>query len=187
MKDIIKSIVLGIYGIAILGCLVIICMCLWKMTSETKTEEKILDPDVAVSENCTVTIEHLVIKEVEVIKEAEEEETEEETETTDEYSWDGSVLTANGGVNAGPSGKETYYNLPMGGVVQIMRNMGNNDEYWIREDGVKMLGEYVMVAADLSLHPRGSLVLTSLGMGIVCDTGEFIYTTPTQLDIAVDW
>jgi 3D (Asp-Asp-Asp) domain-containing protein len=44
-----------------------------------------------------------------------------------------------------------------------------------------------MIAADLSIRPRGSLVPTSLGMGIVCDTGTFIYTNPTQIDIAVAW
>lgn len=101
--------------------------------------------------------------------------------------WTGSVLTAAMGVNQGPSGKETYYNLPMEGVISIMRGIGNNDKYWIRSDGVKMLGDYVMVAADLSIRPRGSLIETSLGMGIVCDTGSFIYSNPTQLDIAVNW
>ena len=75
----------------------------------------------------------------------------------------------------------------MTGIVQVMRNMGNNDPYWIRDDGVKMLGNYVMCAADLSIRPRGSLVATSLGMGIVCDTGGFIYANPYQLDIAVNW
>ena len=101
--------------------------------------------------------------------------------------WSGSVLTAAMGVNQGPSGKETYYNLPMDGVISIMRSIGNNDKYWIRSDGVKMLGNYVMVAADLSIRPRGSLIETSLGTGIVCDTGSFIYSNSTQLDIAVDW
>lgn len=102
-------------------------------------------------------------------------------------SWNGSVLTKSKGVNMGPSGKETYYNLPMAGVVSIMRSMGNHDDYWVREDGVKMLGSHVMVAANLSVHPRGSLVETSLGMGIVCDTGGFVAGNPNQLDIAVNW
>ncbi|MCF0245528.1 MAG: hypothetical protein HUJ55_01755 [Ileibacterium sp.] len=101
--------------------------------------------------------------------------------------WDGKPLNKVEGVKYGPSGKETYYNLPMGGVISIMRAMGNTDRYWVREDGVKMLGDYVMVAAQLDLRPRGSLVPTSLGMGIVCDTGTFALKNPTQLDIAVDW
>ena len=48
---------------------------------------------------------------------------------------------ASGSVYYGPNGKETYYNLNMSGVVDIMRGMGNNDNYWVREDGVKMLGD----------------------------------------------
>lgn len=106
---------------------------------------------------------------------------------TGSTNWGGDVLNPAIGTVQGPSGKETYYNLPMQGVVSIMRQMGNNDPYWVREDGVKMLGDYVMVAADLSIRPRGSLVDTSLGKGIVCDTGTFTYSNPTQLDIAVEW
>ena len=101
--------------------------------------------------------------------------------------WKGPVLTKSRGTIMGPSGKETYYNLNMDGVVRIMRRMGNNDEYWVREDGVKMLGDYVMVAANLDIRPRGSLVETSLGMGIVCDTGTFAKRNPYQIDIAVTW
>lgn len=97
------------------------------------------------------------------------------------------ALTASGGVYYGPNGKETYYNLNMSGVVDIMRGMGNNDNYWVREDGAKMLGDYVIVAADLNKYPRGSIVDTSLGQGIVCDTGSFTQNSDTQLDIATDW
>ena len=101
--------------------------------------------------------------------------------------WKGPVLSKSRGTITGPSGKETYYNLNMSGVVSIMRRMGNTDEYWVRDDGVKMLGDYVMVAANLNIRPRGSLIETSLGMGIVCDTGTFAKRNPTQLDIAVAW
>ena len=75
----------------------------------------------------------------------------------------------------------------MSGVIRIMRSMGNTDEYWVRDDGVKMLGDYVIVAANLNVHPRGSLVECSLGTGIVCDTGSFAQSNPYQLDIAVTW
>ena len=104
--------------------------------------------------------------------------------------WNGNRLTKRGGTCNGPNGKETYYNLSMGGVVQIMRNHGFSEAeypYWVRSDGCKMLGNYIMVAADLSLRPRGSLVETSLGTGLVCDTGGFAIKNPTQLDIAVNW
>ena len=101
------------------------------------------------------------------------------------------VLTASKGVNYNSDGyKETYYNLSMNRIVKIMREKGYSEEeypYWIREDGVKMLGDYVMVAANLNTHPRGTLVNTSLGMGIVCDTGGAVSSNPMHLDIAVDW
>ena len=106
------------------------------------------------------------------------------------FVWDGPVITPASGVNDGPSGFETYYNLPMGGVVQIMREKGFSEEeypYWVREDGCKMLGDYIMVAADLDLRPEGTILPCSLGMAMVCDTGDFIYSNRYQLDIAVNW
>lgn len=102
-----------------------------------------------------------------------------------------SHITSTGGTCNGPSGKETYYNLPMDGVVQIMRNNGysetNGWNYWVRNDGVKMFGKYVMVAADLDIRPRGSIIESSVGTAIVCDTGDFIKQNNKQLDIAVAW
>ncbi|MBR3133954.1 MAG: hypothetical protein IKG56_00645 [Clostridia bacterium] len=126
-------------------------------------------------------------EELEAQAEAEEQAKAAEEES---YEWSGEVLTAWGGVANGPSGFETYYNLPMGGVIDIMRSLGYDEAnypYWVREDGVKMLGDYVMCAADLSIRPEGTILPTSLGMGIVCDTGDFIYSDPYQLDIAVAW
>ena len=149
-------------------------------------------------------------EEAEAKKKAEEEAKAEESSTNDDSennedsndessssshesasgSWDGSKLTASMGVNYGPQGKETYYNLPMGGVVSIMRGMGFDESeypYWEREDGCKMLGPYIMVAANLDVFPRGSTVECSLGMALVCDTGGFAYDNPYQLDIATNW
>lgn len=97
------------------------------------------------------------------------------------------ILTRDLGLIEGPSGNETWYNLNMDGVIQIMYEAGYEYQYWIREDGVKMFGQYIMCAADLELHPRGTLVETSLGMGIVCDTGTFTYEDPHRIDIAVTW
>ncbi len=105
----------------------------------------------------------------------------------EEYVWDGEIINSYNGTVAGPNGKETYYNLDMTGVVWIMEDLGYDYEYWVREDGVKMYGPFIMVAADLSLRPRGSIIKTSLGWAMVCDTGEFINWNPTQLDIAVSW
>lgn len=104
--------------------------------------------------------------------------------------WRGAILTAQAGTIQGPSGKETYYNLPMQGVVRTMRGLGYdavNWHYWIRSDGCKMLGDKIMVAANLNVHPRGSVVETSLGSGLVCDTGGFARNNPYQLDLAVNW
>lgn len=104
------------------------------------------------------------------------------------YSWSGRVLNRTNGRINGPSGTETYYNLPMDAVIRNMRvNYGLTEEeypYWIRSDGVKMLGDYIMVAANLQAHPRGSLVETSLGTGIVVDTGHL---GANHIDIAVNW
>ena len=99
-------------------------------------------------------------------------------------------LTRQSGVFYGESGKETYYNLNMSGVVSIMRNMGYTEEeypYWVRDDGVKMLGDYVMVACDFGIRPRGTIVETSLGTALVCDTGGFATRSSTLIDIAVTW
>lgn len=119
-----------------------------------------------------------------------EQELTKQLEATKVFVWNGPVLTKQAGTVQGPSGKETYYNLPMGGVVSIMRSMGFSQEefpYWIREDGVKMFGDYVMIAAHLGNHPRGSIVPTSRGFGLVCDTGGFAKSNPTQLDLATTW
>ena len=106
---------------------------------------------------------------------------------TRSYSWSGQVLSKSAGAVYGPSGKETYYNLDMSGVIATMRRMGYYGEYWVRNDGCKMLGDYIMCAANLSVHPRGSLVECSLGTCIVCDTGGFAAHDPNQLDIATTW
>ena len=104
--------------------------------------------------------------------------------------WRGAILAAQAGTIQGPSGKETYYNLPMHGVVRTMRGLGfleSEYPYWIRSDGVKMFGSYVMCACNLSLRPKGTLVDTSLGTGICVDTGGFAKHNPYQIDIATNW
>ena len=65
-----------------------------------------------------------------------------------------------------------------------MYSLGYDYEYWVRGDGVKMFGPYVIVAADFGWLPRGSVIETSLGTGMVCDTGAggWYWT-----DIATAW
>ena len=97
-------------------------------------------------------------------------------------------MTPSGGTANGPSGFETYYNLDMTGVIDIMSSYGySQSDYWVRDDGCKMLGDYIMVAANLDIRPRGTILECSLGAAIVCDTGGFAYNDPYQLDIAVNW
>ena len=99
-------------------------------------------------------------------------------------------LTKSAGVFAGPSGRETYYNLPMGRIINEMRAMGYDVEhfpYSVRPDGAKCLGPYVMCAANLSTRPKGTIIETSLGEAIVVDTGSFIYSNPDGIDLATDW
>ena len=103
------------------------------------------------------------------------------------WTWTGAKLNSRAGIISGPSGNETYYNLNMSRVVSNMRSRGYNGEVWVREDGCKMFGDYIMCAANLAIHPRGSIVESSLGDCIVVDTGSFVKYDPTRLDIATTW
>lgn len=94
-------------------------------------------------------------------------------------------LTRSSGVFYGPSGKETYYNLPMGNCINIMRDLGYPVEqypFWVREDGCKMLGYYVMIAANTDIYPKGTIIQTSMGKGIVVD-----HCVAGNIDITVTW
>ncbi len=107
-----------------------------------------------------------------------------------EPAWSEGQITKERGGCMGPSGRETYYNLRMDNCVAYMRELGYDEleyPYWIRDDGAKMLGLYVMCAADWSHRPKGTLLETSLGTAIVVDTGEFVKDYPNGVDLAVDW
>ena len=167
---------------------------LYLCTRMLDTVDKLLiDYPVVVYAKDNEVIEEVqeVIKEEAVIEEtieqteAEVEEIKEEVKATPVPA-DG-VLTKSKGTVQFDGHKETYYNLPMDKVVSNAHKKGIEGEYWEREDGAKMLGDYIMVAADQKIHPYGSLVETSLGTGIVVDTGTFIQTNPQQIDIAVNW
>lgn len=125
-----------------------------------------------------------------------EGEIEGETEVTEqqeyqEYgsTWSGQVLSQSAGAIQGPSGKETYYNLPMDGVVSNAHRDGITGDYWVRNDGAKMLGSYILAACDVtgSVHNRYDIVETSLGQAICADTGGFAAGNPYQIDIATTW
>lgn len=113
-----------------------------------------------------------------------EEKRAEETKMTGDRS-KGPQLTKSAGVVFYNGHKETFYNLDMSVLVnQFTDEFG---EYHIDDRGFKMLGDYIMVAANLDLYPKGTIVETSAGQGVVVDTGGFAKNNPTQFDIATNW
>lgn len=94
------------------------------------------------------------------------------------------ILTAKAGRITFNGQTETWYDLDMSKVVSNAQAAGIPCEYSVREDGVKMFGEWVIVAAHPSV-PRYSFVDTSLGLGIVLDRHEM--PDKNLYDIATDW
>ena len=96
------------------------------------------------------------------------------------------MLTAKSGVfrNSGTGLTEKYYNLPMQKVVQQAKDMGIPAEYWIREDGVKMFGPWIICASHPS-RTRYSRIQTSLGEAIILD--RHTVNDPDLIDIATAW
>ena len=95
-----------------------------------------------------------------------------------------SILTAKLGTIQYEGHKETWYNLNMNRVVQRAQDMGIPCEYWVRDDGCKMFGPWVIVAAHPSVT-RYTLVETSHGTGIVLD--RHTAGDPNLYDLAVTW
>lgn len=109
-------------------------------------------------------------------------------ESISSSSSDKIVLNSVNGTVDGPSGKETYYNLKMSGVVKLLYSLGIEDHYWVRDDGVKMYGDYVMVATDTYRIPKGTILETTLGAAMVCDHCESAESySGTWIDVAVNW
>lgn len=152
-----------------------------KPTTEPITQPVTVEPTETITELATETIIEKVTEPI------TEPTTEKVTETITETKWQGEVLNAVNGTVEGPSGRETYYNLNMSGVISIMKKYGYSFKYWVRSDGCKMYGKYIMCAANFDIRPRGSIVETTLGPAIVCDTGGFAKFDPNRIDIAVTW
>ena len=58
----------------------------------------------------------------------------------------------------------------MANIVKMMRQKGYSEEeypYYTREDGVKMLGNYIMIASDDENTPIGTIIDTEFGSSIV--------------------
>lgn len=149
------------------------------------------EPTIAEDENETFAPEEPVVEETPVVEESVPVTYEQPTATyaqtnstpTQNYNYNTSysngVLTPSGGVNSFNGNTETYYNLDMSGVIANAQNMGIQGEYWVRDDGVKMYGDYVIVASQ---HDKGSIIETSLGTGIVLD-----YCPAGTVDVATAW
>lgn len=76
-----------------------------------------------------------------------------------------------------------YYYSP--NLVNIMYDKGYDYDYWVRNDGVQMFGDYVIVAANPDMHTYGDIIDTSLGKGIVCDIGGV--SDKDYIDIGTLW
>lgn len=149
------------------------------------------EPTIAEDENETFAPEEPVVEETPVVEKSVPVTYEQPTSTyTQTYStptqnynyntnYSSGVLTPSGGVNSFNGNTETYYNLDMSGVIANAQNMGIQGEYWVRDDGVKMYGDYVIVASQ---HDKGTIIDTSLGTGIVLD-----YCPAGTVDVATTW
>ncbi|MBR2725811.1 hypothetical protein IKE87_00870 [Candidatus Saccharibacteria bacterium] len=178
---------------------------------ETETEPDVTDDVMTVAmENEEVETEALTETTNTSIETEEQTETpaeaatnapEEQTESPDEVATEeatgeiqtifmepGKTIDPVCGVFQGPWLKETYYNLNMNYCIEIMKWLGIGETYgcWVRSDGVKMYGDYIMCAADTNVFPKGSIVETSLGTAMVVDHCEAAEWCP-EFDIAVTW
>lgn len=103
---------------------------------------------------------------------------------------DGSGLTKSRGAqyfvdSKSVSHRETYYDLNMS---TVMQSCGQGGYYSVRPDGAKVDAQgYIIIAANLAVYPRCSLVETSLGPAKVYDTGGFVARYPYGFDLATDW
>lgn len=79
-------------------------------------------------------------------------------------------------------GVEHYYYPSFDVIEKVAEYCGFDGSLWVRDDGVVMCGDYVVIAAD---KPYGTVLPTSLGKGIVLDTGWF--DDVNTLDIATVW
>lgn len=164
---------------------------------EEGTEETTTSPETTeASEGNTKTVTYKYVA-AEEVDDIENSATYKKVQS--QCKWKGTVLNRINGRIQGPSGEETYYtDKGIEGKVAVLKRLGriaDTDKEWIRSDGVRMIGNYVAVAADVTrssighigLRPLGTVYETSLGMGIVCDTGGFALKNPTATDIWTTW
>ena len=73
----------------------------------------------------------------------------------------------------------------MNRIVEKAQKNGINADYWERADGCKMYGKFIICAGHQNRY--GEIVETSRGLGIILDTGDFVKTNPTAIDMATTW
>lgn len=96
------------------------------------------------------------------------------------------------GFYEGPSGLESYYYANPYYIEKIVESLGYDYEYHVRGDGVQMVGDYCIVASNIDQYPYGTVLETSLGLGMVLDCGQFgghilNYESEYTLDIGTVW
>lgn len=99
------------------------------------------------------------------------------------------------GLYKGAEGVEGYNNWYVEYTVHAARQCGYDKEtypYWVRDDGCKMLGDYIICAADYNVHPYGTIVDTSLGKGIIIETGGTVCKADNlhysrDIELATTW
>ena len=155
--------------------------------AEVEIAEEPIDESVVESVDETPTEETPSETPVNALQDPEEVTVEEIL--TEDIETPYSVLNKRMGVNYFNGQKETYYNLRMTGVIRLLDDMGiPHGEYWIRDDGAKMLGEYIMLATDTNRIPKGTIWETSLGTGMIVDHCSGSESYPgVWIDVAVNW
>lgn len=103
--------------------------------------------------------------------------------------WKGDKLSKDKRELQGPSGNESSTNEEIAELVKKAKDAGIEGEYKVDDNGIKYLGNKVIVFANQKLNGRhfGDTIDTSLGEGIVLGEAGVGTKDPTQIKIAVDW
>lgn len=74
----------------------------------------------------------------------------------------------------------------MDNIVEKAQRNGIEGEYWEHpETGCKMYGPWIICAGAKDRY--GEILETSLGYGMILDTGDFVKKDPDAIDVATTW
>ena len=147
-------------------------------------------------ENTKESSETISETEISIIETQTETERETKTENIDEtvsqenekeWWWEGEKLSVDNPEVEGPSGIETFFNEDVSKLVENAKE-GYIGEYWVRSDGVKMFGEYIICKCKYESNeyhptlPVGTVIPTTIGVALVCSN-----ETEEDICIAVTW